>query len=127
MVSRVLGLPLLITFYSQHYLVPELSLVSEITHVALAFMQSSKFNEAQPSTWPLFATVGEVRSRFAEGTAIMVAIGGWGDTEGFSKAAATEDSRKLFARNVRAMVDSTGADGAVRGNLFSQDCISDAS
>ena len=47
----------------------------------------------------------------------MVAIGGWGDSLGFEVAAATEDSRKLFARNVKAMVDSTGADGELKGNF----------
>jgi GH18 family chitinase len=74
-------------------------------------MQSSTFNEVQPSKFPLFANVERVRSEFAPGTSIMVAIGGWGDTGGFSKAAATESSRKLFAKNVKAMVDDTGADG----------------
>jgi hypothetical protein len=97
---------------SQHNIVPELDLVAEITHVALAFMQSSIFNQNDaPDSWPLFTTVTEARSKFAKGTAIMVAIGGWGDTKGFSKAAETDDSRKLFARNVKAMVDHTGADG----------------
>ena len=90
---------------------PELALVQDITHVALAFMQSSTFNQAQPSAFPLFTSVGAVRSQFAEETAIMVAIGGWGDTAGFSKAAETDSSRKLFAKNVKAMVDYTGADG----------------
>jgi hypothetical protein len=86
--------------------------VSRITHVELAFMQSSLFNSQEPpSEWPLFTTVETVRSQFAEGTAIMVAIGGWGDTEGFSRAAASEESRALFAQNVKAMVDETGADG----------------
>jgi GH18 family chitinase len=44
----------------------------------------------------------------------MIAIGGWGDTEGFSKAAATVSSRKLFAKNVKAMVDRTRADGTCK-------------
>lgn len=74
-------------------------------------MRPGIFNEAKPSSWPLFTTVQAVRPKFAPGTAIMVAIGGWGDTEGFSQAAATESSRKLFARNVQAMVEFTGADG----------------
>jgi GH18 family chitinase len=74
-------------------------------------MQSSTFNEAQPSEFPLFTDVETIRSQFAPGTSIMVAIGGWGDTEGFSEAAATDSSRKLFAKNVKAMVESTGADG----------------
>ena len=41
----------------------------------------------------------------------MVAIGGWGDTAGFEIAAATASTRKLFAHNVRLMVDATGANG----------------
>ncbi|KAH6715555.1 glycoside hydrolase superfamily [Leptodontidium sp. MPI-SDFR-AT-0119] len=94
----------------QHNNVPEPGMVSEITHVAIAFMQSSTFNQENPSAWPFFTTVEEVRSKFAKGTSIMVAIGGWGDT-GFPKAAETESSRKLFAKNVKAMVDYTGADG----------------
>jgi GH18 family chitinase len=91
-------------------------MVSDITHVELAFMPSSTFNEMQPSEWPLFTTVEAVRSQFAPGTAIMVAIGGWGDTEGFSTAAATDSSRKLFARNVKTMVDYTGADGEFKAS-----------
>jgi GH18 family chitinase len=85
-------------------------MVSEVTHVAIAFMQSSIFNQRGVSEWPLFTTVEEVRSKFAEGTRIMIAIGGWGDT-GFSKASTTVNTRRLFAKNVKAMVDATGADG----------------
>ena len=44
----------------------------------------------------------------------MVAIGGWGDTAGFEIAAATDLTRKLFARNLRLMVDATGADGKLK-------------
>lgn len=96
----------------QHNIIPDSKLVSSVTHVALAFMQSSKFNEAlTPSEWPLFTTVEEVRQRFSKGTSVMVAIGGWGDTQGFSAAAASDEGRILFARNVKAMVDFTGADG----------------
>ncbi|RDW89354.1 hypothetical protein BP6252_01386 [Coleophoma cylindrospora] len=95
----------------QHDVVPEKPLVSGITHVALAFMRSSTFNDPAPTSWPLFTTVDKVRTQFSNGTAIMVAIGGWGDTEGFSKAAATDSSRQLFAQNVKAMVASSGADG----------------
>ncbi|KAH8821558.1 glycoside hydrolase superfamily [Xylogone sp. PMI_703] len=96
----------------QHPEVPSIDLVSPITHVALAFLRPSAFNSVEPpSSWPLFTTVSSVRSKFSPGTAIMVAIGGWGDTEGFSEAAKNETTRKLFARNVAIMVDSLGADG----------------
>ena len=86
-------------------------------------MQSATFNEAQPSEFPLFTDVKTVRSQFAPGTSIMIAIGGWGDTEGFSKAAATESSRKLFAKNVMAMIEQTGADGKSEpSNLYNECC-----
>lgn len=98
---------------------PEQHLVSDITHVALAFMSPALFNQKQPpSSWPLFTTVEKVRSQFKDGTAIMVAVGGWGDTAGFEIAAATADSRKVFAQNVRLMVEETGADGKLHGLLF---------
>ena len=102
----------------QHNVIPEKTLLSEVTHVALAFMRSDTFNQAQPTTWPLFTTIETVRSQFPLGTAVMVAIGGWGDTSGFSQAAATDSSRRLFAGNVKAMVEATGADGALRQGRF---------
>jgi GH18 family chitinase len=74
-------------------------------------MRSETFNQPQPSEWPLFTTVSETRAKFARDTKIMVAIGGWGNTDGFSVAAESDESRKLFARNVKAMLDETGADG----------------
>ena len=95
----------------QHDVVPEKSQVSDLTHVALAFMRPNVFNQPEPSSWPMFTTVEKARSKFASSTAIMVAIGGWGDTEGFEVAAKTNSSRELFARNVARMVKETGADG----------------
>jgi hypothetical protein len=95
----------------QHNVVPDAPLVADVTHVALAFMRSDIFNRQNVTEWPLFTTVDEVRGKFSPGTKVMVAIGGWGDTQGFSVAAVSEKSRGLFARNVRRMLDDTGADG----------------
>ncbi|KFY08854.1 hypothetical protein V492_05849, partial [Pseudogymnoascus sp. VKM F-4246] len=97
----------------QHNIVPDASLVSEITHVALAFMTPAVFNQPDPATatFPFFTTVDAIRSKFAAGTKVMIAIGGWGDTKGFSVGAATDESRNLFAQNIKQMVASTGADG----------------
>jgi GH18 family chitinase len=97
--------------FRQHNVVPETSMVANVTHVALAFMRSETFNTPNQTEWPLFTTIDDVRPKFTEGTIIQVAIGGWGDTEGFSTAAQTPESRKLFASNIKAMLDSTGADG----------------
>ncbi|CRK38687.1 hypothetical protein BN1723_001342 [Verticillium longisporum] len=96
----------------QHDVVPSKDLLTEVTHVALAFMRSEVFNAQDvPTEWPLFTTVDKARSQFLPGTKIMVAIGGWGDTAGFEEAAIDERSRKRWARNVAAMVEATGADG----------------
>ena len=87
-------------------------------------MSPAVFNHVEPrSSWPLFTTVEKARSRFVDGTAIMVAVGGWGDTAGFEVAAATEDARKLFARNVKLMVDTTGADGRPSGLNLRNDML----
>lgn len=91
--------------------------------MALAFMSPAIFNNPEVSDWPLFTTVENVRTQFAKGTAVMVAIGGWGDTKGFSEAAATESSRKLFAKNVNAMVEKTGADGKFLVHAKLVDCV----
>ena len=95
----------------QHNIIPEKHLVSRVTHVALAFMRSEVFNVPDQREWPLFTTIDEVRPKFKDGTKIQVAIGGWGNTDGFSQAAKAVESRKLFAMNVKAMLDATGADG----------------
>jgi GH18 family chitinase len=91
--------------------VPEPSLIAEVTHVALAFMNSDILNDANRTEWPLFTTVNDVRPKFLKDTVVQVAIGGWGDTAGFEKAAKSEQGRKLFAENVNAMLEATGADG----------------
>lgn len=90
----------------------------------LAFLQSNIFNQANISSWPLFTTVDKVRSQFTKGTQVMIAIGGWGDTAGFSIGAKSDDSRKLFAQNVKKMIDETGADGTIITQGFYKLCLS---
>lgn len=74
-------------------------------------MRSEVFNIPNQSEWPLFTSVAQVRPYFADGTQILVAIGGWGNTDGFSKAAKTKESRRVFASNIKAMIDAMDADG----------------
>ncbi|KAL7927061.1 glycoside hydrolase family 18 protein [Trichoderma austrokoningii] len=96
----------------QHVVVPSnLRLVGSITHVILAFMRSDVFNvDKTPAEFPLFTSVAETRQKFNANTKIMVAIGGWGDS-GFEEAARDDSTRKRWAKQVKAMVDHTGADG----------------
>lgn len=69
------------------------------------------FMDDERKDWPLFRSVTSTREAFVDGTQILVAIGGWGDT-GFSTAAQNDTTRKAFAQNVVRMVQMTGADGA---------------
>ena len=75
-------------------------------------MRSEIFNvDETPLEFPLFTTVDEVRSKFHQSTKIMVAIGGWGNSEGFEIAARNESAMKRWTGQVAKMVESTGADG----------------
>ncbi|KAG9506204.1 hypothetical protein J7337_003185 [Fusarium musae] len=96
----------------QHDIVPAKSALHDVSHVILAFMRSETFNvDDKPDDYPLFTSVPDVRNRFPGATKVMVAIGGWGDTQGFEEAAKNETTRKRWACQVAAMVTATGADG----------------
>ncbi|KAI6781312.1 uncharacterized protein J7T54_004085 [Emericellopsis cladophorae] len=96
----------------QHVVFPPKNLASPITHVIMAFLRSDVFlPEEPPEEYPLFMPVEEVRNHFESDTKVTVAIGGWGDTEGWQIAARTRESRKKWAEQVKIMVDRTGADG----------------
>lgn len=75
-------------------------------------MRSDVFHsEEKDPVFPLFTTVEETRRQFHADAKIMVAIGGWGDSQGFEKACRDESSRKQWCKNVKTMIDTTGADG----------------
>lgn len=63
-----------------------------------------------------------MRKRFSSGTKLMVAIGGWGDTAGFSEGAKDAASRTRYAKNVASMLDANGFDGVGK---ISQQCVLD--
>jgi chitinase len=52
----------------------------------------------------------QIRALFDRGTKVCMAIGGWGDTSGFSVGAVNEESRKRYAKNVAEAVDRLGYD-----------------
>ncbi|KAK1753436.1 endochitinase 1 [Echria macrotheca] len=95
----------------QHPVTPPIDQLGHVTHVALAFMSPGMFNDPERTTWPFWTSINGVRSNFTDGTKILIAIGGWGDSIGFSVAALTGETRKTFAQNVARMVAATGADG----------------
>jgi len=42
---------------------------------------------------------------------IMIAVGGWGDTIGFSQAAKDDAAIQKFGSDIQSMLTTTGADG----------------
>lgn len=54
--------------------------------------------------------ISTIRSEFPNAK-VMIAIGGWGDTVGFSEATKSEAGITKFAQDVQSMLQNTGADG----------------
>lgn len=77
----------------------------------MGFANSTLFTSDPAGQYTPFQSVSSMRSRFSKDTKIMIAIGGWGDTSGFSAGAKDDASRTLYAKNVAAMLESVGADG----------------
>jgi chitinase len=77
----------------------------------MAFANSTIFNSDSPPKFEPFEPIEAMRKRFTPNTKVMVAIGGWGDTNGFSEGAKDDVSRTRYAKNVAAMIDSLGIDG----------------
>lgn len=78
-------------------------------------MSPALFNGPEPPATtkfdPFFTEIETLRAKFAERTKTMWALGGWGDTEGFGIVAKSEESRALFANNVKSLLDATNTDG----------------
>ncbi|KAK9770413.1 putative chitinase [Seiridium cardinale] len=89
---------------------PSRNVTSGITHVVMAFANSSLFIGETAGEYTPFMEVSDVRAMFDDGTQVGIALGGWGDTAGFSEGAKDEESRKTFAQNVAAMAESQGFD-----------------
>jgi chitinase len=77
----------------------------------MSFAEAKSFNSDPPTKWQPFEPIDTTRKRFSKDTKLLVAIGGWGDTSGFSTGAKDEASRKRYAKNVAAMVQEFGLDG----------------
>ncbi|KAI1465263.1 carbohydrate-binding module family 18 protein [Daldinia caldariorum] len=89
---------------------PNKNVTAGITHVIMAFANSSLFVEETAGAYTPFMPLNQVRDMFDNGTQLGIAIGGWGDTAGFSKGAATEASRSAYAKNVAKMIETHGFD-----------------
>ncbi|KAI0837170.1 glycoside hydrolase family 18 protein [Hypoxylon sp. FL0890] len=98
-------------YYDQwHTASPTKDKTAGITHVITAFASTTLFTSDPPGTYSPFVDVATLRSQFPDGTKVCMAIGGWGDTAGFSVGQKTDESRKLYAKNVASTLDSLGYD-----------------
>lgn len=77
----------------------------------MAFAKSDLFNSDSTPQFTPFEPVSTMRGRLPKDAKVMIAIGGWGDTSGFSEGAKDESSRARYANNVAKMLNSVGFDG----------------
>ncbi|CAM1501321.1 Fc.00g104830.m01.CDS01 [Cosmosporella sp. VM-42] len=87
---------------------PPRDVTAGVNYVITAFATSSNFNWG--SSYTPFMPLDQVRSLFDDGTKVCMAIGGWGDTSGFSTGSVSDDSRKTYAKNVATALDTLGYD-----------------
>ncbi|OJJ44226.1 hypothetical protein ASPZODRAFT_71871 [Penicilliopsis zonata CBS 506.65] len=90
---------------------PSSSQTEGIDHAIMAFAPSTLFNSDSTPSFTPFESPSTMRARFGANTKLMIAIGGWGDTSGFSDGAKDDASRARYAKNVAAMLDANGFDG----------------
>ncbi|KAK2752863.1 hypothetical protein FQN54_008016 [Arachnomyces sp. PD_36] len=90
---------------------PNKTLTAGIDHVIMGFAPSNVFTTDPPKSYTPFQSVESIRALFDDGAKVSLAIGGWGDTEGFSQGAKDETSRQLYAKNVASVIDQLGFDG----------------
>ncbi|KAI4614017.1 hypothetical protein J4E80_006707 [Alternaria sp. BMP 0032] len=76
-----------------------------IDHVILAFAPANATATFQPQV-----PIHTIRAEFPNAK-VMIAVGGWGDTAGFSEATKSDASMLAFAADVATMLARTGADG----------------
>lgn len=104
--------PRFVLYFDQYHttLLPNQTQTEGINYVITAFANSSLFTTDPAGEYTPFKPLTEVRAMFAEGTKVCMAIGGWGDTDGFGKGAASDKTRKLWAKNVATTLDKLGYD-----------------
>ncbi|KAI1497611.1 glycoside hydrolase family 18 protein [Biscogniauxia marginata] len=98
-------------YYDQwHTATPSKAVTTGITHVVTAFAGTTLFNSDPPQAYTPFVDVATLRSQFPDDVKVCMAIGGWGDTAGFSVGQKDETSRKLYAKGVATTLENLGYD-----------------
>lgn len=111
-VATALGAPRYVLYFDQYHTtsLPSKAVTAGINYVITAFAGSSLFTTHPAGQYEPFMPLDQVRALFDNGTKVCMAIGGWGDTDGFGNASESDRSRRLFAKNVAATVKRLGYD-----------------
>ncbi|KOS19894.1 Chitinase A1 [Escovopsis weberi] len=102
--------PRFVMYFDQWHkdVLPDKTLTAGVTHVITAFAGTTLFNSGEQYT--PFMPLEQVRALFDPDVKVCMAIGGWGDTAGFSAGAATNETRQTYAKNIAATLDRLGYD-----------------
>ncbi|KAL3470945.1 glycoside hydrolase superfamily [Aspergillus californicus] len=110
-VQFVVGLNFVTYIDQYHTDLPGRDRTQGVTHAIMGFAASTLFNSPSPQPYLPFKPVSDIRNRFSSDTKVLLAIGGWGDTAGFSQGAKDAASREQFAKNVAAVLETHKFDG----------------
>ncbi|PSR85786.1 glycoside hydrolase, family 18 [Coniella lustricola] len=102
-----------VIYFDQYHtaVLPNNSLTNGVTHVITAFANSSYFvGGSTMGDYTPFLPLDEVRALFSNGTKVCMAIGGWGDLDGFRAGALSNASRSAYASNVASTLTRLGYD-----------------
>ncbi|KAI5468033.1 glycoside hydrolase superfamily [Mariannaea sp. PMI_226] len=104
--------PRYVLYFDQYHItnLPNTTITKGINYVNTAFANSSLFASEPAGLYTPFQPLEEIRSMFDDGVKVCMAIGGWGDTAGFSAGATTAASRKSYAKNVADTLERLGYD-----------------
>ncbi|GJN66620.1 chitinase 18-11 [Purpureocillium lilacinum] len=108
--TSVSAAPRYVMYFDQWHLstLPSKDVTAGVNYVITAFAGSVNFNSG--SWYQPFMPLDQVRALFDQGTKVCMAIGGWGDTSGFSTGCATDATRKTYAKNVATALNNLGYD-----------------
>jgi GH18 family chitinase len=82
----------------------------------VAFANSSLFTSTSPPAYKPFLPVADIRKRLAPNATVLLAIGGWGDTAGFSSVGTDKYLQDNYARHVASLLHTQGFDGVGRSS-----------
>lgn len=97
-------------YYATNSTYPHTAIVyNKLTHIAHAFARPNADGSLSMDSWFLYPEL--VTAAHQHGVKIVVALGGWGNSDGFSPMAANPDTRATFVSNIINFCLTHGYDG----------------